>query len=60
MSIYVNVKSACGRSSASVDIFDLELNQDGIICCDACESIINTRESWYTVFNFDTITWQSK
>ena len=27
MSTFISLKSACGRSSASVDIFDIELNE---------------------------------
>ena len=46
MSTFINVKSACGKSSASVDIFDLDLNQNGIICCDNCESILMCRNAW--------------
>jgi hypothetical protein len=46
MSTFINVKSACGKSSAPVDIFDLDLNQNGIICCDNCESILMCRNAW--------------
>jgi len=46
MSHYVNVKSVCGNISASVDIYDLELNRDGVICCDNCKSILMCRETW--------------
>jgi len=46
MSHYVNVKSVCGNISASVDIYDLELNRDGVICCDNCKSILMCREAW--------------
>ena len=46
MSTFLNVKSVCGKSSASVDIYDLELNQDGVICCDNCESILLCRKAW--------------
>ena len=46
MSHYVNVKSVCGNASASVDIYDLELNRDGVICCDNCKSILMCREAW--------------
>ena len=46
MSTFVNVKSACGRKSGAVDIFDLPLNPHGIICCGECETIIQSREAW--------------
>ena len=46
MSTYVNVASVCGAKSTSIDIYDLELNRDGIICCDNCESILICRKAW--------------
>ena len=52
MSTFLNVKSVCGSTTASVDIYDLELNQDGVICCSNCESILICRESWYKKFNY--------
>lgn len=52
MSTFVNVKSVCGKVSAPVDIFDLDLNPDGVICCNECNSILICRESWYQKFNY--------
>lgn len=46
MSTYVPIDSACGRITSSIDIFDLELNPHGIICCGECETIIQAREAW--------------
>lgn len=46
MSTFVKVASACGRKSASVDIFDLDLNPHGVICCHECRTIIESREAW--------------
>ena len=46
MSHYVNVKSVCGNASASIDMYDLELNRDGVICCDNCKSILMCRSAW--------------
>jgi hypothetical protein len=46
MSIFVTVASVCGKASTSVDVQDLELNRDGIICCDNCESILLCRKAW--------------
>ena len=46
MSIFVTVASVCGKASTSVDVQDLELNRDGIICCDNCRSILICRKAW--------------
>jgi hypothetical protein len=46
MSTFINVKSVCGNKSASVDVYDLELNQDGVVCCDNCKSIMICRNAW--------------
>lgn len=46
MSTYVTVKSVCGNASASIDMYDLELNRDGVICCDNCQSIVLCRKAW--------------
>lgn len=46
MSTYVAIKSACGRVDSSIDIFDLDLNPHGIVCCGECETIIQAREAW--------------
>jgi len=46
MSTYVPIDSACGRITSSIDIFDLELNPHGIICCPECRTIIESREAW--------------
>ena len=46
MSTYVTVASVCGKSSTSVDVYDLELNTNGVICCDNCKSIVLCRKAW--------------
>ncbi len=46
MSIFVTVASVGGKASTSVDVQDLELNRDGIICCDNCQSILMCRSAW--------------
>ena len=46
MSTYVNVKSVCGNATTSIDIYDLELNPHGVICCDNCKSILMCRKAW--------------
>ena len=45
MSTYFTVPSICGAKSTSVDMYDLELNNE-IICCDNCESILMCRKAW--------------
>ena len=46
MSTYVTVASVCGKSSTSVDVYDLDLNPNGVICCNNCESILMCRKAW--------------
>jgi hypothetical protein len=46
MSDFVNLASVCGATSASVDVYDLEANPHGVICCDNCKSIIMCRKAW--------------
>ena len=46
MSTYVTIASVCGKSSTSIDMYDLELNRDGVICCDNCQSIVLCRKAW--------------
>ena len=46
MSTFVNLESVCGKQSASVDIYDLDANPDGVICCDNCRSILICRKAW--------------
>ena len=46
MSHYVNVKSVCGNASTSIDMYDLELNHEGVICCDNCKYILMCRKAW--------------
>jgi len=38
--------SACGRTTASVDQFDLYLSPHGFICCPSCRTIFEAREAW--------------
>jgi hypothetical protein len=46
MSTFVNLPSVCGATSASVDVYDLDLNPHGVICCDNCQSIVLCRKAW--------------
>lgn len=46
MSTYVPIKSVCGATSTSIDIYDLDLNPHGVICCDNCQSILMCRKAW--------------
>lgn len=48
MSNFVKVDSACGRTFAWVDIFDLDLNVHGVWCCNECQTIIQSRSAWMT------------
>lgn len=50
MSSFLFVESTCGKSGSDVDVFDLDLNPDGVICCDNCRSIMVCREAWYQVY----------
>ena len=50
MSYYVPLKSACGRKTAMVDMYDVELNPNGVICCGECETIIESRNSWESLW----------
>ena len=44
------VKSICGASGTMVEVEDLELNPEGVICCDNCKSILQARQSWYKLY----------
>jgi mRNA-degrading endonuclease toxin of MazEF toxin-antitoxin module len=50
MSHYVSVKSVCGNASTEIDMYDLELNRDGVICCDNCKSILICRNAWNELY----------
>ena len=51
MSTFVNLNSVCGATTASIDVFDVELNPDGVICCGNCKTILQSRRSWYKEFS---------
>ena len=51
MSMYVYVSSVCGKSGSMVDTFDLPLNNEGVICCGNCKTIMECREAWYQVYD---------
>ena len=51
MSFYVYVSSVCGASGSDVDVYDLPLNDEGVICCGNCETILACREAWYQVYD---------
>ena len=46
MSTYVPIKSVCGAVSTSIDMYDYDLNAQGVICCDNCKSILICRKAW--------------
>jgi hypothetical protein len=47
MSEFVFIYSVCGDSGSFVDVYDLDANPHGVICCDNCHTIVATRESWF-------------
>jgi hypothetical protein len=51
MSTFVSVNSVCGAVTTTIDMYDLELNQHGVICCDNCESIVSCREAWNFMYS---------
>ena len=55
MSVFIKMPSVCGAVSSSVDIFDAPLNPHGVICCDACKSIVQARESWAALYNYSFV-----
>ena len=44
------VDSICGENGTMIEVEDLELNPEGIICCDNCKSILQARQSWYKLY----------
>lgn len=55
MSMFLTVPTACGAMTTDIDVFDLELNPHGGVCCDNCKSIISARESWAALYNYSFI-----
>jgi hypothetical protein len=47
MSEFILIKSVCGEKGSFVDVYDLDLNPHGVVCCDNCRSIVATRENWF-------------
>jgi hypothetical protein len=47
MSEFIFIYSVCGDSGSFVDVYDLDLNPHGVVCCANCESLVATRESWF-------------
>lgn len=52
MAMHVPISSVCGSVHTTIDWRDADLNPHGVICCDACRSIIATRESWAEEYDF--------
>jgi hypothetical protein len=52
MSMFMNLSSICGATSSAVDVFDLDLNPHGVICCANCRLIIEARESWAKEYDY--------
>jgi len=57
MSTFVNIASVCGRTVASIDIFDLDLNPHGVICCNECSTFVASREAWEGIGDFLESQW---
>lgn len=53
MSYSVSLASVCGSCSSQVDVYDLDLNPHGVICCGNCRLIIEARESWAKEYNYE-------
>lgn len=51
MSTLVNISSVCGKVTTQIDIYDLDLNPHGVICCDNCESILISRKSFEKLYS---------
>ena len=48
MSMYITVSSVCGRTSTSVDVYDLPTD---VTCCNECNSILICRNAWNDLYN---------
>jgi hypothetical protein len=46
MSNFVDLNSVCGKTSSAVDVYDLDANPNGVVCCDNCKSILICRNAW--------------
>jgi hypothetical protein len=49
MSNFISVKSVCGDTYASIDIYDLEFTSE-IWCCANCRAISAQRKDWESVY----------
>jgi hypothetical protein len=50
MSTFLPINSVCGAVTTTIDMYDLELNRDGVICCDNCKSILICRNAWNDLY----------
>ena len=46
MTTLIRLDSVCGKTHTFVDVYDFNLNPNGSICCDNCESILICRKAW--------------
>ena len=46
MTTLYSLRSVCGKSVSYVDAYDINLNPNGAICCDNCNSILICRKAW--------------
>lgn len=50
--MFLTVPTACGATTTDIDVFDLDLNPHGGICCGNCALIVATRESWASEYGY--------
>jgi hypothetical protein len=50
MSTFLPINSVCGAVTTIIDMYDLELNRNGVICCDNCKSILICRNAWNDLY----------
>jgi hypothetical protein len=46
MNTLYSLRSVCGKTTSYVDAYDVNLNPNGVICCDNCQSILLCRKAW--------------
>lgn len=44
MSHFVTISSVCGDKQTEIDLFDLEENPFGVVCCERCRMMLDVLE----------------
>lgn len=44
MSDFISLSSVCGEKEADVDVFDVEENPYGVVCCERCREMLKVLE----------------